>query len=86
MDKFNFQKRLKKFDADIAKDLASFNSRLDYSTRRIQAQMDVQLEQLRIQYTNVFSKQLDVFKEVCKQMNSVQNLYNRIQSFYTYDL
>lgn len=80
-----FQKRLKKFDADIAKDLASFNSRLDYSTRRIQAQIDVQLEQLRIQYTNVFSKQLDVFKEVCKQLNSVYNLYNRIRSFYTYD-
>ncbi len=80
-----FQKRLKKFDAEIAKDLASFNSKLDYSTRRIQAQMDVQLEQLRIQYTNVFSKQLDVFKEICKQMNTVHNLYNRIQSFYTYD-
>lgn len=80
-----FQKRLKKFDADIAKDLASFNSKLDSSTRRIQAQMDVQLEQLRIQYTNVFSKQLEVFKEVCKQMNSVYNLFNKIKSFYSYD-
>lgn len=80
-----FQKQLKKFDANIAKDLAAFNSTLDSSTRRIQAQVDSQLEQLRIQYTNVFSKQLEVFKEACKQMNAVYNLYNRIKSFYSYD-
>lgn len=35
-----FQKQLKKFDANIAKDLAAFNSTLDSSTRRIQAQVD----------------------------------------------
>lgn len=81
----SFQKRLKKFDATIAKDLASFNSILDSSARRIQAQMDIQSERIRIQYTNVFSKQLEVYKDVCKQMNFVYNLYNRIQSYYTYD-
>lgn len=80
-----FQKQIKKFDANIAKDLAAFNSNLDSSTRRIQAQVDSQLEQLRIQYTNVFSKQLGVYKDACKQMNSVYNLYNRIKSFYSYD-
>lgn len=80
-----FQKQIKKLDATIAKDLASYNSVLDTNARRIQAQMDIQSEQIRIQYSTIFTQQLEVYKEVCKQMNHIFNLYNRIQSFYSYD-
>ena len=70
--------------AKMSKDTAKFTAELDNKKQEIQNSLDVKLEQIRIQYGNVFSERLSVFKEMSIKISEIEVLVNKISSYHSY--
>lgn len=69
-----FQKRLKTYETD-----------LDLKVRSIQNSLDIQLEKARVQFGRLNTERIEVYKEICKRLNHIDDLINKISSFDSYE-
>lgn len=69
-----FERRNKKYQAQLDKELAEYKSKLDS-----------RLEILKISYGNVFSERVAIFKEACVKMQETEKFCKRLASYKNYD-
>ena len=69
-----FERRNKKYQVQLDKELAEYKSKLDS-----------RLEILKISYGNVFSERVTIFKEACVRMQETEKLCRRLASYKNYN-
>lgn len=69
-----FDRRNRKYQARLDKELAGYKSELD-----------TKLEVLKISYGNVFSERINVFKEACIRMQKIDSYCNILAAYQNYD-
>lgn len=65
----------------FAKDLEKYKSELDAKNKEIQAQLDTKIELLKIQYSNVFSDRIEIFKNESIRIFRIEKQVSEIQAF-----
>ncbi|MBR4153973.1 MAG: hypothetical protein IKY67_10785 [Paludibacteraceae bacterium] len=69
-----FARRNQKYQLKLNAELAEYKSILDSK-----------LEVLKISYGNVFSERMSIFKEACVRMQQVEDYYNLLKAYNSYD-
>lgn len=65
----------------LTKELESYKSELDIKNKQIQKELDIQLEKSRIQYSQIQTKRLEIFYEVCSRIITILNQINSLAAY-----
>lgn len=65
----------------FAKDIERYKSDLDVINKNIQSQLDAKIEVLKIQYANVFSERISIFKNISRDYYKIEERIVKIQAF-----
>ena len=71
-----FEKRNKKYQKEIDKEIEKYKSELDEKNREIQNQLDTKLELIRIEYGTLYQKRIKAIEDIYSWLFIFQNLTN----------
>lgn len=74
-------RRKKKITHALTKELESYKSELDIKSKEIQKELNIQIEKSKIQYSQIQTKRLEVFYEVCSRFVTILSQINRLAAY-----
>lgn len=69
------------FDRDIEK----YKKELETQHKRIQLGIDAKLEKLKVEYSNIYTERLEVFKTIIKYLSDIKKCINILSSYHMYE-